>query len=173
MPDYVINRIEMKGDKTLIKQVRADISGGQTEYNNPIPIDFNKIVPPPTNMFTKELSPQQKIGLREQGTPNWLDWQSENWGTKWNAIKQVEESDSAFLFLTAWTPPFPICVKLSILYPNLEFELKWCDEFGFEDYYIGYAKFKNGKQDIVELNSDSSEAQELAEELIMKYANLG
>ncbi len=172
MPDYIINRIEIKGSDAVVKEIREKISGGENEYGRVIPIDFEKIVVPPKEMFRESITPELRPELQGKGIPNWSDWCPEHWGTKWNAHDQVEESANAFLFLTAWSPPIPIGKKLSEMFPEEEFILEWCEEDGFMEAECGRSIFKNGVEQKFEIDPESTEASELAEELIMKHYNL-
>jgi hypothetical protein len=52
-----------------------------------------------------------------------------NWGTKWNALpREVEnEPENIMNFLTAWSPPVPVVVKLSRLFPMITLILEAYD----------------------------------------------
>ena len=65
----------------------------------------------------------------------------DNWGTKWDAYEVIHNEDG-FIFDTAWSHPAPVIKKMSKMYPNLTFEIKFVDEdLG---YNMGHYIIKNG-----------------------------
>ena len=78
---------------------------------------------------------------------NPLNWQSRNWGTKWNCweskIKARDNRNLIYDFVTAWSPPIPWVGKMSIKYPNCIFQLFFINEFGEDG---GKIFVKNGMQ---------------------------
>ena len=89
---------------------------GTVSNEEHLPIDFNKIIPPPDNMFTDNLGSKEREQCALEGRPNWYDWQCDNWGTKWNAYSAHIESEwdggdcceLEIHFDTAWATPTPI-----------------------------------------------------------------
>lgn len=76
--------------------------------------------------LTAELSAKYK---KEFGADNWYDWQTANWGTKWNAYSQNHvEGENEIEFDTAWSTPYEAMVHLSTKYPDVEFEIQYADE---------------------------------------------
>lgn len=75
------------------------------------------------------------------GHATWYTWRVHNWGTKWNAYDD-KGSEYELLFSTAWDAPFPIMEKLSKMYPDIEFTLKYADEDYGEN--CGTHIYKNG-----------------------------
>jgi len=61
------------------------------------------------------------------------EWCNENWGTKWgicnaeliNDNDYDETKELGYSFETAWSPPFPVVLEMSKLFPNLEFDLRY------------------------------------------------
>lgn len=108
MPNHVTNtiRIDLK-DGVDIEEFLAFLRGPNEEA-----IDFERIIPPPENMFRGDLSSEDIKRCAEQDIPTWSDWQSENWGTKWNAYNQeyveVNHGSVTLRFDTAWAPPIPV-----------------------------------------------------------------
>lgn len=72
--------------------------------------DFNKLIPIPNDKNDS------------------CDWCCTNWGTKWNAYENEEYDINTIGFLTAWSNPKPVMLKLSKLYPDLIIEHWWADE---------------------------------------------
>ena len=126
MPNWCENVLTIKTkDEKVLKQILETIKGQQDNDGEIIElvIDFQKIIPRPKS---------------EEN--NWFDWNCANWGTKWNA-------DSGFLnkntisFFTAWTPPEPIVKKLSEMFPNVSFSMKFTEP---GDRFYGRYEYKNG-----------------------------
>jgi len=113
MPNHVTTKVRISakmGLKEFLKKI------GSTSDEEHRIIDFKKIIPPPENMFTGNLGDTDREQCAIEGRPNWYDWQTENWGTKWNAydICLVDEWDGGdcceieLQFDTAWCFPAPI-----------------------------------------------------------------
>ncbi len=67
--------------------------------------------------------------VEKYGASNWYEWSLENWGTKWNAYDiSYSEEGFCYEFETAWSHPFPIIEKLSLLFPDIEFFVQYADE---------------------------------------------
>jgi hypothetical protein len=109
-------------------------------------LDFNSFLPYPQKFkdddylrvnlelqMDIETDPNKKDELKKQ----WLeikdgynnggyDWCCETWGTKWNACDgSLKETKDALVykFDTAWAPPKPVLIKMSEMFPELEFTM--------------------------------------------------
>lgn len=102
MPNHITT--EIRSSKAVIDALIND-SGK---------VDFELIVPAPADMFRGALG----LGDREAHPINWHDWQTENWGTKWNAYKSDRISDTAVKFQTAWDAPVPVIIALAEKFPD-------------------------------------------------------
>ena len=129
MPNHVTNQLVLYSDKEGEAQRVIDEIGGEEEE---IYIDFEKIIPPPDNMFRDNLGTKDREECARTGRPNWYDWQVENWGTKWNAYSQSIEDDGygqfTLTFDTAWAAPEPIVAALKAKYPDVHFYGSWLEE---------------------------------------------
>jgi len=155
MPNHVTSTVEIYGDRETIKEMQDKISGLNDDGDG-IPFDFNKIVPPP--VFEKD--------------GDWYDWNTTNWGTKWNAYHQplmedlevlkstrniirfMEEDHGVCIleskrivrynFDTAWSPPIPVIMALSKMYPDTVMKVAYLEEGnGFAGYmYITQGELK-------------------------------
>lgn len=106
--------------------VDAVLPCGIPHLERTIDLDFEKIIPMPESIQRTrkeefcEFSPKG-MALREEnrvliGFEDWYDWSWEHWGTKWNSYDgRFFKDDTAYLFSTAWNPPFPIMRKLAHL----------------------------------------------------------
>lgn len=85
--------------------------------------------------------------IAETGSPDWYDWKTKHWGTKWGAyaceIRSSSLTELVLKFDTAWCFPTPVFEKLAEMYPDLTFAVVSCVEHG-EAAYTG--EF-NGKDD--------------------------
>ena len=114
MPNHTQNTLHVNGKKSDIDKFLAHM--GEE-------MDFEKVIPSPENMFRDNISTKDKERLKAEGVPNWYDWQSENWGTKWNAYEcefQKDRFGLTYEFLTAWSTPEPVIRKLILDWPDLE-----------------------------------------------------
>ena len=89
--------------------------------------------------ITKEI---QKSLIQKYGYADWYGWQTNSWGTKWNAYSQHEISENVIRFDTAWSTPFPLIRTLSEKYPEAIFNVRYANEdFG---HNVGEYSFKAG-----------------------------
>jgi len=102
MPNHVVNELIFRGITDADEQrIRAAIcnQGGK--------IDFEVLVPAPLNMWQYSVSSAHEKAFGRTS----LDWNRENWGTKWNAYDQVPVARTNDVlvaqFQTAWSPPYP------------------------------------------------------------------
>ena len=78
----------------------------------------NTFRPQPENLFKGNVGQSEREMCEQQGIPNWYDWNSENWGTKWDfgfdnyGGRQPVEWDRSnqlrVFFMTAWSPPIEL-----------------------------------------------------------------
>ncbi|EII5214435.1 hypothetical protein NDU86_001557 [Salmonella enterica] len=106
--------------------------------------DFNRIIPTPAFIFNGD---SLAGGSREEATGrNWYKFNSDRWGTKWNAydvsVVEREESKLAFIFDTAWNIPQPIIVELVSWFPELTFFHEFYDEGG---WFFGDRTYQDGQ----------------------------
>jgi hypothetical protein len=152
MPNHVLNEIIFKNvnhdiQENILKKV---LKNGR--------VDFTVLLPPPLNIW------QGNYGLEEEkafGKKNWHDWNTENWGTKWNAYGQDEKSiarteDTLTLtFQTAWSPPRPwICALFNAT--EMPFEHNWIDEGDIHAYTAKF--FFSGEGEYYSPNWEEKEA---------------
>lgn len=117
MPNYVTNIVHFQGDAERIASMRAAVQDDQYGLYG---IDFGKIIPMPGNLYMGSIGPTER---QLYGKNNWYDWSRANWGTKWNAFRFEDESDSyspsQIRFITANGAPHPVLQKLSEMYPDI------------------------------------------------------
>jgi hypothetical protein len=111
--------------------------------------------------LSRGLTPELANEYRKKfGYADWYNWQIENWGTKWNAYEQVQV-ENVIEFQTAWSTPFSLLVNLSLMFPEVTFEVRYADEdFG---YNVGEFTLLGGDEILTNIpNGGSDEAYELA-----------
>lgn len=80
------------------------------------------------------------------------EWCHKNWGTKWGICHaylndytnnpKMSKEELFYIFETAWSPPNPVVIKMSEMFPKLKFTLKyWETGVGFR----GILKVYKGK----------------------------
>ena len=152
MPNNITTELSFKRRKSEILEF---LRGKEKDTDGEYPlIDFNNIFPMPkelirTSPFRAENGETQEEAwrlqqrlIKEYGADTWYEWRTENWGTKWNAYDYTLYNDNTIRFDTAWGHPFPIIEKLSTLFSNVTFTVKFADEdMGCN---CGYYKIKNG-----------------------------
>lgn len=126
-------------------------------------VDFAVLIPQPDNLETGGCS-----GTHDEGVICWLDWNVNNWGTKWNGyetkIENNEDGTSRLNFQTAWSHPAPVIVALSNKFPDVEIEVSYADEdLG---YNLGKYSILGGvTNDNEQFEHGSEEALEFAAQL--------
>ena len=122
MPNHVINELVFRNvcraEQEAILAATSDAEGK---------VDFGILVPEPLNIWKGNVSSEHDRAFGRTG----LDWNRQNWGTKWNAYshKPTEQSGDTLIlrFETAWSPPYPWLAALLNKF-SLPFEHNWLDE---------------------------------------------
>lgn len=85
--------------------------------------------------FSKEEHDQIKravSNIKECGCAYWYEWNSQNWGTKWNAYAQPDngwpEDAVSFDFETAWAHPIALIKLMSERCAGVTFRIRYADE---------------------------------------------
>ena len=85
------------------------------------------------------------------GCKNWYEWNTSNWGTKWEACKgdaDFEKDTATFSFSTAWAAPTPIFEALAREFPKCFIDIDCRDEGGFGGYGFSFEpqveEYENG-----------------------------
>ena len=137
MPNHVTTNLFVYGN-------RADVTSLVETIGDRM--DFERIIPSPENMFRENLGDAELEYCEKHGIPNWRDWQSSNWGTKWNAYNTdpVEvirwrpgDMTVCYRFDTAWACPEPIIRRIAEKWPRLELYGDWVDEDNGPDWGRG------------------------------------
>ena len=165
MPNWVITRIYITGPEDKIKEFEDKVIrlGGEEEVfsfnrinKRPEELDNTQCPPPkPKKIKVKTLSGEEleveEIADCNNATPemcrdlesrfghnNWYDWNNWHWGTKWDCSESIyNQEDKMLEFQTAWSCPQEILLKMSEMFPDLQFNGSYADEdFGSNAGYI-------------------------------------
>lgn len=124
MPNYVRNRVTVKGDPTDINCLLTKCETDQSKFS------FEGIIPMPDYVY------RGNLGLEETrlypGDLNWYDWRINHWDTKWDAVEPTVTFDgkreATIRFDTAWSAPYPVYKEMARQYPMLDFYIEYADE---------------------------------------------
>ena len=118
MQNWTQNELTVEGETKEVRRFLNHMGEG---------FSFEKIIPPPADMFQGNLGEKERRECAAKGIPNWHEWQSENWDTKWDACRvEVEEEECAscvmltYRFDTAWSPPEKVIARLRQDWPEFE-----------------------------------------------------
>jgi len=120
MPNHTQNTLELTGNPQTVMAF-VDQMGKH--------MDFEKVIPPPANMFRENLRRQDVERCAREGIPTWQDWQRKHWGTKWNAYQtedvvvqkwSVNFTTATYRFQTAWDAPRPVIAAIIKQNPDIE-----------------------------------------------------
>lgn len=95
------------------------------------------------------------------GSYTWYDWCRKYWGTKWNGCDPKElEDGSGWRYETAWTCSDPIVRTLSVIFPDVSFDLRYADEDIGSN--CGMICYQNGEKTEEQVPANDKEAVEFA-----------
>lgn len=103
------------------------------------------------------------LAYKDCGHWNSLEWARANWGTKWNALDvDINQSDRAIFFNTAWNAPIPIYKALAKQFPTYAISVIYYDEGG---WFAGYADIKDGNAFGEDYECESTKGKEIRQGL--------
>jgi len=108
-------------------------------------ITLEKIIPTPKELLESKAPIDDDAKAAEfqakYNASDWHDWRVKNWGCKWEVESPIEASEEGVFFDTPWSPPIEAFTRLSKDFPDVEFELAYC-ELG--NWFAGVAVMKDG-----------------------------
>ena len=155
MPNWCENELYIKGKKSEVEAFIEAVRGGRDDQTD---FDFAKIIPYPEEYDLADKArreweetyrdvpwnqrpPAPQDGFNQGG----YQWCCGSWGTKWNARDtrfRKTTRGCIMNFNTAWSPPTPVIMQASRLFPKLEFHLEyWECGAGFK----GVLRVKGGE----------------------------
>ena len=131
MSNTVTNILTINGTDKQVAKVREFIKGSNNES-----ISFQSIFPMPKKLKGKHMVEQKDLpyppGMKPISIPDWMDWRLKFWGCKWDAETIHDEAVDApnrILFNTPNSTSFEAIVILSLLFPEVTFNLIFSDEY--------------------------------------------
>ena len=158
-------------DVTVWEMAKVDEYGLHPSHFQEGDIYFGILIPQPRGMF--QGATNNKIQKRNArfGIEDWLDWNVENWGTKWNpnpdetTLEWLDDTTAELCFPTAWSLPEPWLKKLAeeCRKHGVEIEGEFADEdFGGDMGEFRTACAEEGEEGDIVITHDS-ENRELYE----------
>ena len=128
MPNHIINVI------TAPKHVIDALINDEGQ------VDFSRTIPEPENLERGGCDMRAVGGIHlDTREVCWYEWNTRNWGTKWNAYSTDRISDTEVKFETAWSHPEKIIEALTEKFPTETIEVKYADEdlgYNFGHYTV-------------------------------------
>ena len=145
MPNWFYFDLQVEGKQEDVQEFVKNVKGTEKYETEGRDFDFNHFIPQPDNIYRGSLSFKDEERLKEEGIPSWYNWNTQNWGTKWNAsvddIFYEEGSTKAVYRLsTAWAFPSPVINTMLEMYPNLNFFIEGEEESGSYGVHIDTEK---------------------------------
>ena len=181
MPNWVITRIYITGPEDKIKEFEDNAIRLEEEKvfsfdrinKRPEELDNTQCPPPKPKKIKVKTQTGEELEIEEiadcnNATPemckdlesrfghnNWYDWNNWNWGTKWDCSESIySQEDKMLEFQTAWSCPQEILLRMSEMFPDIQFNGSDADEdFG---YNVGYIT-NGGAYSLDDLSEESCE----------------
>ena len=107
MPNWCDNTISITGPAEKLSPMYTKLVAEEEEGLLSI------LYPQPADIFKGDLGDKERKQCAKDGVPNWYDWNSSNWGTKWDitdeGLEYVDNKDGTSVitgwFDSAWAPP--------------------------------------------------------------------
>jgi hypothetical protein len=156
MPNHVTNEVTFLGNTESIKELRdrcrTDKSPFSFQAFFPRPKELDGTTSPTkivTELELQEWNDKLASGelkswetdsrpitkqestdmIIKYGCDNWYDWNTKNWGTKWDCYDHRSDDDfGSCVFDTAWSTPMYALGKLSSLFKDVTIEVRYADE---------------------------------------------
>ena len=191
MPNHVTNHVTFLGSTERIKELRAKCKTTESPFSfkafHPMPTELvgtsspakivteqelqdwkDKLANGELKDWEKDYRPitekESKRFIKKYGTDNWYNWQTENWGTKWDCYDHIEISESEIHFNTAWSTPIRALMILSRMFDDITIEVRYADEdFGCN---VGIYTLQGGHIESIYQPSYSKESVKLAMDIL-------
>lgn len=153
MPNHVENDMYVEGKLKDVKEFNEWIKPFVNDEEKNISINLIPY-PPEREIINRIKAKAEEIGTSR---PDWLnsggqEWCVQNWGSKWGIYSlEIEQepndfrsdfSDGLYKFVTAWSPSFPLYLKLAEKFPKLSIRITYFEKgMAFQGFY----EFKDGK----------------------------
>ncbi len=152
MPNWVFNTVTVKGDLDELQRFAEQASKKYTRKYHEVkpdgidwvdgelsqPLSFWNFVRPDESILdeywgdmSQDLSLEERLQYK---TNHWYDWNTRNWGVKWDASDVFFEDwdgELAYDFETPWGFPYEAIEAMVAQYPTLEFTVRFLEEQGW------------------------------------------
>lgn len=121
MPNWVYNRITIRGGTAEERAALTASFSGDRGDGDISAFTFQSIIPRPT-----------------ESDDDWYNWNTTNWGTKWDAGDvnvEVDTDEVRIFFNTAWAPPGRIFNEIANKFPTFDVEYVYEEEQGWGGKY--------------------------------------
>ena len=145
MPNWCNNFVEVSHEdpRKIVGLRRAFRQGRMLDYIKPCPKELHETVAGYLgDSYAEELNQfKQQLNLKYFGAKDWYDWQTSNWGTKWDCGERggdsrIDENNIVLNFDTAWSPPlniYPIMEEQGYKIRAMYYEPGMCFAGVYED----------------------------------------
>ena len=93
------------------------------------PDNYNELTEDERSEWLKNNPSPWQRGIKDGFNSGGHKWCCENWGTKWGIcdahLSYEDDLEIHYDFSTAWSPPLPLILKMSEMFPLLEFQLRY------------------------------------------------
>lgn len=127
MPNWVFNTVTVEGDERTLTALADTLAVAEGPDGDVVPLSFQAAIPRPT-----------------EAEDDWYNWNTANWGTKWDAHEPKLDPDSGpgqgrlcYRFATAWSYPEPVFAELTRKFPQLHFTFAFQEEQGWGGTFTG------------------------------------
>lgn len=160
MPNWCSNVLYAVTESSQAELIKTSVSGPDHE-GNPMALSFARIVPEPES---------------SDEPFDWHAWRINNWGTKWDlespsfcewSIEGTDQTALAWIFDTAWSPPYGIFQALEGQFPSCRWVMEYFEP-GME--FAGVISAGHG-QDPLSVESDQQLLAILETEDFWLYAS--
>jgi hypothetical protein len=156
MPNWCNNSLKVSGKDDAVAKFMAEVQRDETYSDGKkghLPFSFEKILPTPEALNNEEWQRSETVAeenKKKYGYKGWYDFHIAKWGTKWELSCETEvevgKGKVTYTFQTAWAPPTRIIAEAAKLYPDLKFEMKFCEQ-GMEYAGVFTAKGDEAKEE--------------------------
>lgn len=151
MPNWCSNKLTISGDEAELEHFWMEVSKGDeidltVLYPTPEGLRGDIIYVPSDSPEYEAIEAARAAKIAEYGYADWYEWSVANWGTKWPPSFRVfgdpnEDGPITLIGDSAWSPPERLILKISEMYPGLEFVLAY-SEGGMD--FVGAMVIRNG-----------------------------
>lgn len=125
-------------------------------------IDFHKIIPAPPCVVQGSISFNDEA---KHPNRNWYQWNSERWGTKWNAYATKMDEAGRLCLETAWALPKPVYEALSWLFPEVSIAVEFVDE-GW--CFWGQGRLRGGEWEAIDTREGAAGVDSKTDPLLIR-----